>query len=145
MGQINIKGMKSKFQRYFISFIELTTRYAYTQPIQSRAEAPKIISKFLDTMQDQCQRKPRWLITDNAGEYTSTKIAEILKERNIQHLPTVPQNSEENGVAERFNLTIMNAVRAALTTTHMTWDYWTWALADATEKYNQLPHASTGK
>lgn len=37
----------------------------------------------------------------------------------------------------------MNAVRAALGTTEMSWRYWTLALADATDKYNQLPHGRT--
>lgn len=39
----------------------------------------------------------------------------------------------------------MNAVRAALKTVNMGWNYWSWALVDATDKYNQLPSRVTGK
>lgn len=96
-------------------------------------------------MQTERNRQPKWLITDNAGEYTSKAIAKLLADINRTHVPIVAHNSKENGVAERFNQKIMNAVRAALRTTNMTWHYWKWALEDATDKYNQLPHRSTGK
>lgn len=82
-------------------------------------------------------------MTDNLGEYTSAVIVDMLDTRDIKHVPIVAHNSEENGVAVWFNLTIMNAIRTALITTKMMCSYWSWALADATDKYNQLPHAST--
>lgn len=63
----------------------------------------------------------------------------------IKHIPAILFNSEQNGIAERFNRKVMNAVRAALRTTVMSWEYWSWALMDATDKYNQLPHKATVK
>lgn len=73
MGPIHLPGMPGYLQCYFISFIECTTRYAYTHPMKSRAEAPKIITTFINSMQAQCQRTPRWLITDNAGNTRQPK------------------------------------------------------------------------
>lgn len=67
----------------------------------------------------------------------------MLGNMDIQHMPIIPHNPEENGLAERFNLTIMNSVRTALETAEMSWQYWTWALQDATDKYNHFPHRTT--
>lgn len=38
---------------------------------------------------------------------------------DVQHVPIVPHNQEENRIAERYNGTVMNAVRAGLTTAKM--------------------------
>lgn len=69
----------------------------------------------------------------------------MLIDMNIEHIHAIAYNSEDNGIMERFNRTIMNAFRAALQTAHIEWNYWEWALSEATEKYNQLVHRSTGK
>lgn len=62
---------------------------------------------------------------------------------DIQHVPIVEHNPEENGLVESFNLTVMNAVRT-LSTAQKGWQYWIWALMDATGKYNQLPYRTIG-
>lgn len=64
-------------------------------------------------------KKQNWLISDNAGEYMSSVVINMLGVMDVNHVPIVPHISEENGFAERFNGTIMNAVRAALHTTQM--------------------------
>lgn len=69
----------------------------------------------------------------------------MLGDMGIQHIPKIAHNPEENGIAERINSTIMNAVRTALDTACLDWTYWTYVLADVVDKYNQLPHSSTGK
>lgn len=57
---------------------------------------------------------PTWLIADYAGEYSSQVVMEILDDMDVEHVPTISYNPEENGISQRLNLTIMNAVRAAL-------------------------------
>lgn len=55
----------------------------------------------------------------------------------------VPHNQDENDISKGSNETIINTVRAALTTAKMDWSYWSRELADENEKYNQLLHAGT--
>ena len=54
------------------------------------------------------------LRTDNGGEYTSLEFQSYLKREGIKHELTVPRSPEQNGVAERFNRTLMEAVRSIL-------------------------------
>lgn len=61
-------------------------------------------------------------------------VVEMLGDKDIKHVPIVLRNSEQNGLAERFNGTIMNSVGAAIATSVMLWEYWTWALADEADK-----------
>lgn len=69
---------------------------------------------FLSHIQKATVQAPRWLVTDNAGEYMSDIVSGTLADLNIEHISAIPYKSEENGIAERFNRTAMNAVRAAL-------------------------------
>lgn len=62
---------------------------------------------------------PRWLINDNAGEYTSEVVQEMLGDMNITHIPEIPHNSDENWIAKRFNKTVMNAVQATVISVNM--------------------------
>lgn len=62
---------------------------------------------------------------------------------DITHVLIIQHNKGENGVAERYNSTTVNAVWTALLTAKMDWYYWSWALADANNKFNQLPHPGT--
>lgn len=130
---------------YFISFVDVATRYAYVTPIRSRDKTAQIIDRFLNNFATRWGRAPKWLITDTAGEYTSKVVLEILGDMDIEHVPTVAYNPKENGIAERINLTLMNEVRAALETAKLSCHYWTFALAEVVDKYNQLPHSATGK
>ena len=53
------------------------------------------------------------LRTDNGGEFTSTEFENYLK-TGVKHELTVPKTPEQNGVAERLNRTLVEAVRAML-------------------------------
>lgn len=90
-------------------------------------------------------RKPDWLISDNTSAYISKIVIGMFRDMDVQRVQIVPKKSEENEIDECFNGIIMNDVRTALHTTGMSWEYWTWALADATDKYNQLPQNGTCK
>lgn len=73
-------------------------------------------------IQDATEQQPRWLIKANSEEYTTDIVQKILSDMGIQHIPVIPDNSKENVLAERFNRTVTNAVRAALVTAIMSWE-----------------------
>lgn len=125
-------------------FIDTARRYAYVAQIDKRNKARPMIQEFLSRVQGATGHKPRWLVSDNAGEYMAEVVKNALADMDITHIPAIPYNSEENGIAERLKCTVMNEVRTALLTTNMSWKYWTWALQDAVDKYNQLPKEATG-
>jgi len=54
------------------------------------------------------------LRTDNGGEYIAEDFEQYLKVNGISHQLAVRKTPEQNGVAERFNRTIVEMVRAML-------------------------------
>ena len=59
-------------------------------------------------------RKLKTLRTDNGGEYTSAEFTMYLKKEGVHHEFTVPKTPQQNGVAERMNRTLVEAVRSML-------------------------------
>lgn len=59
---------------YFISFMDMATRYAYARPIANRAKAVKVIDSFLTNLTTKKGKPSIWLMSDNAGEYTSEVV-----------------------------------------------------------------------
>ena len=54
------------------------------------------------------------LRTDGGGEYLNTDMQKYLKEHGIEHQHTVPYTPQQNGIAERFNRTLIECTRAIL-------------------------------
>lgn len=123
MGPLNIPGIPPNFRKYFISFVDTITWYAYVSALGQRSQAASTIQQFFDSIEKALGEPPRWLISDNASEYTSAVVTQTLGDMNVLHIPAIPHNSEEDGIAKRFNKTAMNAVHAALIYAKMSWSY----------------------
>ena len=50
------------------------------------------------------------LRSDNEGEYKSNEFKSYCSEKGIRHEKTIPGTSQQNGVAERMNCTIIKKI-----------------------------------
>ena len=69
------------------------------------------------------------LRTVNGGEYNAEDFEKYLKVTGIRHQLTVQKKPEQNGLAERFNRTKMEMVRAMLSVSGLAKMFWAEALA----------------
>lgn len=88
------------FQKYFIAFIAVKSQYTYVKPLTLLSDTPNIIKAFVDKIQESYGRTPGWLISDNTGDYISKVVKQMLEYMDINHVPNVPHNFEEKGLAE---------------------------------------------
>ena len=54
------------------------------------------------------------LRSDNGGEFVKNEFEEFLSKHGIQHRKTVPYTPQQNGVAERKNITLVEMARCML-------------------------------
>lgn len=59
-------------------------------------------------------RKLKTLCTDNGSEYVSSEFDDYLESEGICHERTIPKTPQHNGVAERMNRTLVEAVPSML-------------------------------
>lgn len=140
-GPLNFLTNKT-IERYFVSCLDVGSRYAFCIPIQSRAEVPDAIQTCIELFSAAIGRQPAVFHSDNAAEYTGNKLQSYLKKSGIHFDPSTPYCPEENGLAERFNRTITEAARTALQAADMDDAFWPHALSDATDKYNNMHHSA---
>jgi len=69
---------------------------------------------FKALIENQTEKRIKILRIDNGNEYESNEFHDFCKEVGIKRETTTPYTLEQNGVAERKNHTIVEAVRAML-------------------------------
>ncbi|KAJ9538501.1 LOW QUALITY PROTEIN: hypothetical protein OSB04_031234 [Centaurea solstitialis] len=98
--------------RYFITFTNDFSRYGYVYLIRHKSEAFEKFKEFQNEVQNQLDRKIKFLRSDRGGEYLlGHKIQEFdnhLMEYGIVSQLTPPYTPQMNGVSERRNRTLLD-------------------------------------
>ena len=136
-GKINSKSLNGG--EYFLTFVDDHTRYAWIYILKHKSQVFQYFQDWKAMAERSSGRKLVTLRTDNGGEYISLEFQAYRKKEGIEHQFTVPRTPEQNGVAERFNRTIMEAVRSMLIGAKLPRRFWGEALATAVYLRNRSP------
>ncbi len=123
---------------YFVTFIDNYMRFAVVFPIKKKSKVPEKFKEFFKSLPSTLQVQT--LRLDNSSEYTGKVFLDYLCKHGIKHSPSLPYTPEYNGVAERYNRTIIEMTHAMLLSANITSAFWAEALAVAVYINN---HSST--
>ena len=126
--------------KYAVSFIDEYTKYAVVKYMSNKSQ---VLDKFKEYVAEN--GTPRTLRTDNGAEYTSNKFKEFCRDSKIKQEFTVPETPQQNGVAERFNRTIVEMGRCLLIQAKLSKKYWVRALDTATHIRNFTVSANSNE
>ncbi|ELR22061.1 integrase core domain containing protein, partial [Acanthamoeba castellanii str. Neff] len=125
---------------YYITFINEATCYASMYLLSCKSEAIEAFKSYLTTSPHAaCCRS---LVTDQGGEYLSTRFRKLLHKHGIAHDTVAVHSPELNSIAKHFNLTIMTMVQSLLTDSCLLCSMWDEALQTTTHINNWLPTRS---
>jgi transposase InsO family protein len=82
--------------------------------LKSKDEMFGKFKEFKALIENLSKRKIRILKIDNGGEYTSNEFVIFCKDAGIKRELTTPYNPQQNRVAKRKNITIMEAVKTMI-------------------------------
>ena len=131
--------------RYFVTFIDEYSRYSHVFLIREKSEVADILIQFIEKIKTKFGRKPKAIRSDRGGEYMNAKVQKYLENQGIQVQYTVGYSPQQNGIAERKNRTIMDAVRSMLFESSLDECYWAEAVLSVNYVQNRLVTSSTGK
>ena len=76
----------------------------------------------------------------NAKEYKNNAIIKYCEENGIYKIYSPPYNPENNGIAERFNQTLISCTKTILYWSKLSENFWDYAILYANYLYNKTPH-----
>jgi hypothetical protein len=82
--------------------------------LKSKDEVFNKFKEFKALIENISERKIKILRSYNGGEYNSKELVNFCKDIGIKRELTTPYNPQQNGVAERKNRTIMEAVKTMI-------------------------------
>ncbi|GBP59174.1 Copia protein [Eumeta japonica] len=87
-------------------------------------------------------KKIKYLQSDNGKEYCNAEMDNFLRNQGIQRRLSVVRTPQQNGVAERFNRTIVEMARCLLLQSSLSDMFWADAVATACHLRNRCPSRS---
>ncbi|KAJ9556020.1 hypothetical protein OSB04_010634 [Centaurea solstitialis] len=131
--------------RYFITFTDDFSRYGYVYLIRHKSEAFERFKEFQNEVQNQLDRKIKFLRSDRGGEYLSQEFENYLIECGIVSQLTPTYTPQMNGVSERRNRTLLDMVRSMMCRSSLPVSFWGHALETAAHILNRVPTKSIEK
>lgn len=135
-------GRSSK-AKHLLHFVDAHSRFGWCYPLERKSDAGKALRIFLTDNQvfPQHLLLPSSFILDNASEFTGpkTEFRKICDEYRIKLSPVPAASSELNGIVERANLTLFQAIRCSLFHARLPPGYWPDAATYARHVMNVVP------
>ena len=117
-------------RRFIITFDE-ASRYITAVAIRKKSDAFEEFRKYKERVEMVHGRRIREFQTDQGGGYLSSQFTRYLEECRILHRESVPHTLQQNGLAERANQTICNAMRCMLIESGLQMSFWAEAVQTA--------------
>ena len=96
-------------------------------------------------MENQSGHHIKILSTDRGGEYVSNEFINFCKTHGIQKKFTTRYTPQQNSVAKRKNITIMEMTSSMMAANHLSNEYWSEVVATAIYIMNRCMAKSVNK
>lgn len=116
-------------------------RLGYTR-YREKNEVFEKFKMFQSSIERMTETKVEALRTDQGLEFQNKDFEGYLTKQGIKIERTSTYTPQQNGIAERFNRSILEKVRAMLFDSGMSAGHWAEALLAATHIYNRVGHSS---
>ena len=100
--------------QYFISFVDDFSRKVWVYFLKNKSEAFAKFKEWKTLVEHQVGKKVKNLRTDNGLEFCSIEFTHFCKQNGIAKQRICSETSQQNGIAERMNRTILDKVRCIL-------------------------------
>ena len=128
---------------YFISLIDDFTRKSWLILLKNQRTIYGAIKEWIDVVEREKNQQVIKFRCDNAKKYK--KFMELIRPDGIRAEPTTPYTPEQNGVAERYNRTIVQMIRSMLVWAKLPHSFWGEAAMTANYLRNLLPTAKVNQ
>ncbi|KAK2998182.1 hypothetical protein RJ639_023322 [Escallonia herrerae] len=108
-GPTTVKSLGGNF--YFVSFMDDASKMTWIYVIRQKSDIYHTFKKWKALVKNEIGNKIKCLKYDNGGEYRDGGFQEYCSNNDIRLIRIVKRIPQENGLAERMNITIMERAR----------------------------------
>nr|GFC82387.1 retrovirus-related Pol polyprotein from transposon TNT 1-94 [Tanacetum cinerariifolium] len=101
-------------KNYILVIVDDYSRFTWVKFLRSKDETSMFIIKFLKMIQVLLNVSVRRIRIDNGSEFVNQMLRDYYEEVGISHETSVARSSQQNGVVERRNRTLIEAARTML-------------------------------
>ena len=124
---------------YFLSVIDDFSRKVWCFFMRHKSDVFEKLKTWKILIETQTGKKIKAIRTDNGLEFCNNQIDDLCDGFGIKRHKTVPYTPQQNGVAERMNMTLLEKVRCMLSKSGLSKKFWGEALLTATYLVNRSP------
>ena len=99
---------------YFITFNDDYSRFGYVYLMKWKSEAFEKFKEFKAEVENQLGKSIKAIRSDHGGEYLLGDFKDYLIENGIVSQMTTPGTPQQNGVAEKRNMTLLEMVKSMM-------------------------------
>jgi hypothetical protein len=129
---------------YYVSFIDDYSFKTWLYLLKSKDEVFSKFKEFKALIENLFERKIKILRSDNGGEYTSKEFVNFCKDVGIKRELTTPYNPQQNGVVERKNRMIKEAMKTMIHDQDLPVCLWAEVAMTIVYVQNRLSHSALG-
>ena len=129
---------------YIATFVDNYSRHGVVYYLKSKDQCALTFKKFLAWAENQTSDRLFVLHSDCGGEYLSGEMKVISDNKGIEHWLTMPHMPQQNGLAERWNRTILDKAHALIHRAGLSLGFWEYAINTAVHTYNRTPTRTIG-
>ena len=122
--------------KYAMVLLDDFTSKAWTINLRTKDAALPAMKQFIAMAETQYQVRIAGVMSDAGGEFKSNAFIEMLKDRGIKILQSIPHVHQQNGRAERLIRTLMEKAESIRLQACLPQSWWEFALDHATHVYN---------
>ena len=124
-------------KKYFVTFIDDFLKYYYVYLLHSKDQVLEKFKTYKNEVENFCDTKIQLLRSDKGDEYAFSEFCEYV---GIVHETSTAYILQQNGVAERKNITLIEMVNAMLFTAGLGKCFWGEAILTACHILNRVPN-----
>ncbi|MBW0531862.1 hypothetical protein O181_071577, partial [Austropuccinia psidii MF-1] len=128
--------------RYVLVIIDDFSRFNRVYLLNQKSQAKLKLMSYIHEIQNKIQRCPGFLHTDRGGEFYSTSFRSKAEALGIVFEQGPANSPQTNGIAERFNQTLLTKCRCLLAESNVPIRFWDEAIKLSSTLINLLPSRS---
>lgn len=137
-----LQSLTCSGKKYFVTFIDEASRFNRIFLISKKSEVFDCFRTYLASAERYTRQKLCVLKSDRGGEYRSARFMAFASAHGIILEQGPAKTPQHNGIAERFNRTVMERVRAQMIHSNMPLKLWGEAVMATSHVLNLSPSSS---